>query len=612
MRFLSPFFLVGAVAAAIPIVLHLLRRHVAPDVPFSAVRLLRESPVPQAERRRLRDVLLLAARVLALLLLAAAFARPYLAAAASAGPRLRIVAIDRSFSMGPPGRFAQALARARAVVDEGPAGERVAVVAFDDRADVVSEPGTPGQARAALSRVELSFGGTRYGPLFDKASDLARESGGRLIVITDLQRAGTADQPTLVMDSGLELEVRDAGPAPPNLAVVGLRADADRLVASIRNTGREWRSGQLRVEREGRVAATSAYRAAGESITQVAIPYRAAGRGSLAVTLDDPEGPAADNTRFLVVDAVKHDAPALIVANGPGQPGFYLSRALAAGSAEPVDPAAAQARDAAALSSGDLASYPAVVLLSTRGLERRGREAITAFVRSGGGVLIAASPDVEPAVLATMFDVRGAFSGLEQRADAVSLSITDLRHPIFRPFGALAANLGQVRFERAWRVRPEGWDVAARFTNGAPALLERSEGSGRLVLFASDLDRRWNDFPVQPSFVPFVVEAVRYVSRSLDRGSDYVVSSAPDGVPARPGVYRTGGRLVAVNVDERESDSARLAPEEFAAMVERVPGRTPARADLQARQAEARQSYWQYGLLLMIGALVVESFIGRA
>lgn len=613
MSFLYPVFLVGAVAAAIPIVLHLLRREAARERPFSAVRLLRGSPVPQAERRRLRDLLLLAARVTALLLLAAAFARPYLTGAASTSPGVRIVAVDRSFSMGAPGRFAQALARARGAIDEAPAGERVALIAFDDRADVIAEPGTPAAARSALARLESSFGATRYGPLFVKASDLADRSGGRLIVITDLQRAGWEDQPRQVLDAELQLEVRDAGAPPHNLAVVGVRADGERVVASIRNTARQARTGQLRVERDGRVAAATEYTAAGESITEVAIAYRAPGSGSLAVSLDDPEGFAADNTRFLVLDPVRLDA-ALIITTGAGQSGLYLSRALAAQSAGPDDPAAGRIRDAAALLSGDLSSYAAVVLLSTRGLERRGRDAIAGFVRSGGGVLIAASPDVEPSVLSTMFDLRAAFSGLEESATTVSLSITDLRHPVFRPFGVLAANLGQVRFDRTWRLRAEGWAVAARFADGAPALLERAEGSGRVVLFASDLDRRWNDFPVQPSFVPFVVEAVRYVSGGHERVRDYVVSSVPDAVPARPGVYGAGpdNRLVAVNVDPRESDTARVAPEEFTAMVERAPDQSIHRAAQQARQAEARQSYWQYGLLLMIGALVAESVIGRA
>ena len=66
MSFLYPAFLLGALAIAVPIVLHLLRRDVAPEVPFTAVHLLRKSPIERSRRRRLRDLLLLAARIAAL------------------------------------------------------------------------------------------------------------------------------------------------------------------------------------------------------------------------------------------------------------------------------------------------------------------------------------------------------------------------------------------------------------------------------------------------------------------------------------------------------------------------------------------------------------------
>ena len=108
MAFLYPAFLVGALAIALPIALHLLRRDVAPEVRFSAVRLLKRSPVERSRRRRLRDLLLLAARVTALLLLATAFARPFAPGAASAMLPLRIVAVDRSYSMAAPGVFERA------------------------------------------------------------------------------------------------------------------------------------------------------------------------------------------------------------------------------------------------------------------------------------------------------------------------------------------------------------------------------------------------------------------------------------------------------------------------------------------------------------------------
>ncbi len=616
MNFLYPAFLLGALAVAIPIVLHFLRRDVAPEVPFSAVRLLHRSPIARSRRRRLRDLVLLAARVAALLLLAAAFARPYVSNAASAASAVRIVAIDRSFSMSAPGRFARALELARQEIDEAGTGERIAVLAFDDGADVIAGPGTAADARGVLAGLQAGFGGTRYAPLLVKATEVAAGAAGRVVVITDLQRAGWEDEARAVLPSALQVVVKDAGAPPANLAVTAIRVERDRVVASIRNSGSEARSGPVRVEHDGRTVATATYQAAADSIVEVPMAYRTPGSGSISVSIDDQAGFGADNTRYAVLDPAPRQS-ALVVTSGTGDSGFYLSRALSAAS----DDAAGDAIDArlvaggalSAMSATDLARHDAVVLLSTRGLDRRARESLAGFVRAGGGLFIAAAPDVEPVVLSTIFDWRPALSGGGAAADPMSLSATDLRHPIFRPFGSLAANLGQVRFHHAWRVRPDGWDVAAQFTDGTPALLERREGKGRIVLFASDIDRRWNDFPLHPAFVPFAVEAVRYISAAPDRAREYSVARVPAGAQPRPGVYRAqpGERAVAVNVDPRESASARITPEEFDGMLDRVSTDAGAYQAARAQQVEARQRYWQYGLLLMLGALVAESFVGR-
>ncbi len=608
MSFLYPLFLLGALATAIPIVLHFLRRDVAPEVPFTAVRLLRRSPVARSRRRRLRDLLLLAARVAALLLLSAAFARPYVSGAETVPSAIRIVAVDRSFSMGSPGRFAHALDLARRAVDEAGAGEEVAVIAFGDRADLVAAPGTKAAARAAVDRLEPGFSGTRYGPAIAKASEAADGRPGRLVMITDLQRAGWEDEPRAVLPAGLDLEIKDAGAIPPNASIAGVRAEKDRVIASVRVAGDQARSGQVRVERDGRSVASAGFRAAANSVVDVPIAYRATASGAIAVVVEDATGFPADNARYVVLDpAVRQTA---LIA-GTGSEDFYLSRALTASAeSNDIDGVAAMP---ASLASEDLARLASVVILSTRGLERRGRESLAAFVRGGGGLLVAAAPEVEPVVISSIFEWRPPLSAVEQPGMDGALSVTDLRHPIFRPFGALAANLGQVRFDRAWRVRSDGWDVAARFTNGMPALLERAEGRGRVVLFTSDISRKWNDFPLHPTFVPFAVEAVRYVSGVHDRGRDYSIGRAPDGAEPRPGVYRAkpDGRLVSVNVDPRESATARMAPSEFEAQLDRVATGSQAVADVKAQQAESRQSYWRYGLLLMLAALVAESFVGR-
>src|SRR5258708_24518509 len=129
MNFLTPLYLAGAALITLPIILHLLRRDVAPPVPFTAVSLLRKSPVDRSRTYRVRDLLLLAARVAALLLLAGSFARPYLAGASSTG-RTTVVAVDRSFSMAGPDRVQRAAPPAPRALRQAP-GRRITPCAID-------------------------------------------------------------------------------------------------------------------------------------------------------------------------------------------------------------------------------------------------------------------------------------------------------------------------------------------------------------------------------------------------------------------------------------------------------------------------------------------------
>jgi len=612
MNFLYPAFLLGGLAIAVPIVLHLLRREIAPPVPFTAVRLLRKSPVARSKRQRLRDLLLLAARVVALLLLAAAFARPYIAGAV-AGSTLRIVAVDRSYSMNAPGRFAHALDLAARAIDEASAGERVAVLAFDDHADVVAAPGSATAGRMALRGISAGFGATRYSEVFNKAAEIAAGDDARLVVVSDLQRSGWDSDDRSVLPAGISLDVRDAGTPASNLSVVSVSVTPDHVTAAVRNTGPQARSGQIRVEHDGRIAQSSTYSVAAASSMDVAIPFRSPSKGSVSVSIDDPEGPPADNSRFVVLDAVLPPS-VLLITSGANSSGYYVARALAALERPAADHIDVRTSAPQGLTTDDLSKSAAVVLLSTRALDRHGRDSIASFVRGGGGLLIAGSADVEAAVVSAIFSWAPTTTGTVEVPASVALSPIDLRHPVFRPFGSLSANLGQVRFARAWRVAADGWEVAARFTDGNAALVERREGNGRVLLFASDFDRQWNDFPLHPSFVPFIIEAVRYVTAPHDRGRDYIVGAGPAGTGSRPGIYRVGpdNRSVAVNVDPREGVTVGMDRREFAARIERVDTTGTSSQDVRAVHVETRQSYWRYGLLLMLVALVAESFVGRA
>ena len=519
--------------------------------------------------------------------------------------------------MGAPGHFAKALDLARAAIDDAGSGP-VAVLAFDERADVVAAAGSAADARAALVDLRPGFAGTRYGPVLLKAADVADGARGRVVLVTDLQRAGWEDHARAVLPAGLELRIADAGIPDGNLAITSVRAETDGLVASLRNTFPAERRGDVRAIRDGQVVASARFSAPAAGFIDVPIPLRSPA-GSVVIAIDDDAGFVADNSRFLTLDPVPRPAVLIVTSGADAASGFYLLRAIeaAAGADGPGRTGAFEARIVSGVEAGGMAAdalsrYRAVVVLSTRGLDRRAKAPLGTFVRGGGGLLIAASPDVDPSVLSMMFDWQPALPAADRAMASSAFAATDLRHPIFEPFGALGANLGHVRFDRSWRLDARAWDVLARFTDGTPALLERAEGRGRVVLFASDLDRRWNDFPLHPSFVPFAVETLHHVSGARDESREYAVGKVPEGLRPSPGVYPFLNRTVAVNVDARESATARVSEDEFRAMVDTVEPSSESPVDVRAQQAEARQSYWQYALGLMLAVLVLESVLGKA
>jgi hypothetical protein len=624
MSFLTPLYLAGAALIALPIILHLLRRDVAPAVPFTAVSLLRKTPVDRSRTHRLRDLLLLAARVAALLLLAGSFARPYLPGAAPTG-RTTVVAVDRSFSMAAPVRFARARELAREAIDQA-AADRIVLVAFDARADVVSAAGTAADARAALAAITPGFGATRYAAVLDKAAELlADEAHARLVVVSDLQRSGFGEY-SAVLPEGIELQVRDAGAVSTNLSVTNATIDRRRLTATVRNFGGASRSADVRLVADDRpLPARRVTIPAGDAVDMTFDAPADVRRMSAGV--DDPEGYAADNERFALADT-RRLPRILIIGGGPGVPnGFYLSRALLAEAEEGPDVEVRTVTGGAfAATAADAVREQSVIMvLSTHGLDRRAGETLRGFVDGGGGMLIAAGPDVDPAVVSTLLDWQPPVVPREMQHAGV-LAATDLRHPVLRPFDAVAANFGQVLFERAWQIdQGSAWRVVARYTNGATALAERvpsgaaqgrpadashAREGGRVLLFTSDVDRRWNDFPLHPAFVPFVQEIARYLGARPPAVTAYLVGDVPTGVAPRPGLAVAGNRTVAINVDPRESAVERVTPLEFQKLVTRVSGVAPPRAVRLAQQAEGQQNYWRYGLLLMLGALVAEAFAG--
>ena len=174
-------------------------------------------------------------------------------------------------------------------------------------------------------------------------------------------------------------------------------------------------------------------------------------------------------------------------------------------------------------------------------------------------MLIAASPDIDGSIVG---DVVGAGSTLSivtangsTRPGPRALAPTDVRHPVFQPFAGNAATLGYVTFQNLARVGGSACQTLARFTTGDTAFVECPSGDGRALVLASDLNNRWNDFPLHATLcrsctggaLPASTHAHASVFRQQRRpacGAPGLATIEAAGVPRR----------IAVNVDPREAD----------------------------------------------------------
>src|SRR3974377_2305291 len=102
MGFLTPWFLAGGLAVGLPGWVHLLRKHKTTPLPFGSLMFFERRTQSSIKHRRLRYLLLFAARALLVLLLVLAFAHPYVRRTVLASKRsgeITVLAIDNSVSL---------------------------------------------------------------------------------------------------------------------------------------------------------------------------------------------------------------------------------------------------------------------------------------------------------------------------------------------------------------------------------------------------------------------------------------------------------------------------------------------------------------------------------
>ena len=184
---------------AIPVIIHLVHRRKAKRVLFSTLRFLRMVDRRIARRQRLKELLLLAARLLLLAALVGALYHPMVRSATFKGagvPTAVAVVLDNTYSMrttsGGMLRFDRARSAASEILDGLKTGDSAIIVPFEGGDAAGAEPSTALDAlRVQVRGTECGYGTGAVAPAVRRAlAALARSNSPRkeVYVITDFQR----------------------------------------------------------------------------------------------------------------------------------------------------------------------------------------------------------------------------------------------------------------------------------------------------------------------------------------------------------------------------------------------------------------------------------------
>jgi len=620
--FANPWLLAGLAAVGLPVLIHYLTRARPRRVAFPPFKFLLEACAGQQAVNRLRTILLLTVRCLAVLALVLLFARPFArpsGAAANAAASQRVVLmVDASLSMRAVQRGVPLFARAKAE-----AADVLRGLESGAEAGVILVGATPRTLLPALSRnlpalheALVKTEPTYEAGDFQAALALAKRllgGTGTLYVFSDFQKSNWEAAGEL--PAGVLCRLRPATTEPVNnMALVSARllpeepvaGETAEVICTVFNCGPQPREETVRLQ-------------LGEFTQerQVKVPAYATADCAFNVTFSqdglftgktwlEPDDLREDDTRYLAVRV--HKALQILFLSDADEgdtrsAAFFVSRALVP-SAQAAPGLKLVRRHSQDTDRGILETADLFILVAPAALTGEAVEIMTRRVQEGARFLAVldgpTAPGLVPAGLSPPFQLQRTV--LSEAGDAL------IPGPRKLFAEADAGDWSAARFRRHYQTQAlpgRSGDVVLSYPDGSAAVTLSSVGKGAAVFANLPLTPDGGDFIGSPMFPATLHELLRALRRSSEAqavtpGAAWVLETPtpgegalsvtdPEGAaiptqaitsgrasrlampPARlPGIYsvKQGAAVVgaaAVNVDPRESDTRPIPLEQIKA-----------------------------------------------
>jgi len=597
MSFLNPFFLIGSIALAVPVIIHLVRREQSEVIHFSSLMFLLKVPKRSVRQQIIKNLLLMALRLLILALLVAAFMRPYITESAipavlTGKSNAIVMLLDNSYSMRYGNNLDKLKAQANSRIDAMGANDQMALIVFNDSATVLARPTSDkGELKSRVALIEPSFNGTKYYEAFTAADHALQQFSGKqkqLFMISDFQKAGwnrTSRENVISKDvkfDKVNLGVENS----TNVGIDNVSVDATSftrkfggsVVARVHN---------YRKDQPVTVQATllvNDKEIGGKQV--VTIPPNStqtttfsgfdlpigASKGTVRIDSDDPL--KIDNEFLFAIDR-REKLKTLIMDAGAPRQSYYLRLAFAASTDLPIDTTVISA---SSVRPEDLAQYKMVVINDVPSLSNAVRDRLAELRKTGQGQFVVLGQNSDLCWWANfpglpVKPIRKITTNSELGRPSLSITTFDRNHGLFKRFRNSANfTLSTASFYRFVQMELKPGSAAlAKFEDGSPVLAESSGTDRGLIVFASSLDNKvldgWNNLPLSGSFVAFSLEIARYLSHSDDVREWYALG---EGIPIVGSIE--GGAAAVIDPKGERISLGDLAAGQQLFFTPRIPG----------------------------------------
>lgn len=593
MAILYPIFLFGAVAAGLPILIHLLTRKNKKTVIFSDLRLLQKIDAEESPRYKWENFILMMLRALVCILLAFLFCQPVMKSGEGGirspgrGTAVAVV-LDNSRSMGASEggvkRYEKAREKALEIVDQL-RGEDEAFVVFASSRTRASHA-TPSpyreEVREAIEKSEATPFSSSFGTAVQLALDGLLKSGlpnREIYLFTDGQRDAFQSLPSNwpngsdsvngffgylgvqssmpnVEISGLDVAPLSAKPGEPVRVTVEVRPHGEGLPTNLQvnlETGPNHRvSNEIPIYPD-----TPARVEFGISRSEDPVET-----GVVEIQADVLD---SDNRAHYALPQTRPIQVVMSQGAGTNRTLLFLQNALTLLAVQPFIPkmaaSVAEFLDLPAYLSRE--SVDVAIVANPGNLDERWVRGVSAWMREGGHLILALGSISRNTVNQFMVPhwFPAQIDAWESPADQFARpSSLDYSHPWLDRFeDQQESNWQRVQFWRGWKF--ESTENAGAVTplvvlnNGVQVLWQRDVGLGNLTVLMSSLDDDWNDLPRQGMYLAFWGEFFRSLA---ERKGLQPAFAAGNQVP-----------IEVIRKDDRPSELKILAPggEEFALAV---------------------------------------------